>query len=54
MSLLHIEQPIKNLHNAKTPPNALGEFVEAMLGLAFLYVVFGGGFALATWLCATF
>ncbi len=54
MSALHIEQPIKNLHPAKTPPNYLGDLVEGLLGLLFMYVVFGGGFAIAAWLCATF
>lgn len=30
---LQIEVPIKNLHPAKTPPSALGEFLEDTLPL---------------------
>lgn len=54
MSLLRIEQPIKNLHPAKTPPNALGEFVEAVLGMVAFVVLFWGSFALAAYICAVF
>lgn len=54
MSALNIEQPIKGLHPAKTPPNYLGEFLEAVFGFAFMAFLFWGSFALAAWLCANY
>lgn len=54
MSALHIEQPIKNLHPAKTPPTDFGEFIEALIGMVFFAVFFWGSFALAAYLCAVF
>ena len=49
-----IETPIKDLHPAKTPPNALGEFIETLFGVVFFVMLFWGSFALAAYLCAVF
>ncbi len=49
-----IEQPIKGLHPAKTPPNAFGELIEAIFGMVFFVMLFWGSFALAAYLCAVF
>lgn len=49
-----IEQPIKGLHPAKTPPNGLGEFIETLFGVVFFLMLFWGSFALAAYLCAVF
>lgn len=54
MSLLRIDTPIKDLHPAKTPLNALGEFLEGLLGMILFVVLFWGSFALAAYLCAVF
>ena len=52
--MLRTAAPIPNLHPAKTPLNFWGELLQAFAGLVFMYVVFGGGFAFAAWLCANF
>lgn len=49
-----IEAPIKGLHPAKTPPNFLGDLINAALGFVFMASVFWGGFALAAYICAVF
>lgn len=36
--MLTIETPIRDLHPAKTPPSALGEFLEDTLPLAVLVI----------------
>lgn len=36
--MMTIDAPIKNLHPAKTPPSALGEFLEDALPLAVLAI----------------
>ena len=52
--MMRIEAPIRNFHDAKTPLNLWGELLQAFASLVFMYVVFGGGFAFAAWLCANF
>lgn len=54
MSAFHIDPPIKGLHDAKTPPSALGEFIEVLFGMVFFVILFWGSFALAAYLCAVF
>jgi hypothetical protein len=52
--MLRTAAPIPNLHPAKPPFNLWGELLQAFAGLVFMYVIFGGGFAFAAWLCANF
>lgn len=53
-----IDTPIKNLHPAKAPPSAFGEFLESAAEIAMLALLFGGTLfimpAVACWLCANF
>lgn len=42
--ILHIEAPIAGLHDTKTPPTALGEFLEQLADVACLLALFFGAF----------